>query len=127
MFGLFTNAPKLTGRWSGRYEYDDWNRPANFSVDLIELKGRIAGHMIEDNEFVDFGPDTLKAVIFGYRRGRHIQFTKEYETQRDEHNHQLFYTGRLSKDGQHIVGYWVSSIDGDWTGTFTMQMSKPSN
>jgi hypothetical protein len=123
MFGLFKSAPKLSGQWSGRYEYDDWNRPAHFTVKITELKGRIAGHMIENNEFVDFGPDTLTAVIFGYRRGHHIQFTKEYEAHRDEHNHQLFYRGRLSKDGQQIIGYWVSSKDGDWTGSYTMEMT----
>lgn len=117
----------LDGAWSGTYFYPagsvDANgtplRPVKYWLVLIETSGTLRGYMIEPNTFGERDAPWLHALLkgtFDPEQGA-LMFTKYYDGT-GEVGHEVEYTGRLSADGNAVVGSW--DIDG-FGGTFRLE------
>jgi hypothetical protein len=108
--------PNLSGLWLGSFAYPGGQGPATpFMAKIVDAGGSLAGETVEPN-MMSFTGDTLEASIAGSRAGAAVDFTKTYDGASDC-AHAVDYVGRLSADGNSIVGVW--SLE-DMDGTFEM-------
>lgn len=110
----------LTGAWDGVYHYKDVpdaGPSTPFLATIKETNGAFTGTVIEPHEFKE---GTVSAIIHGRRRGRDVSYAKDYETDDEDYQATVQYTGTLSDDGQIMTGAW--SIE-HWSGTFEMSRS----
>ena len=105
----------LSGLWLGSFAYPQGQGPTTpFIAKLVDRDGSLTGETVEPN--ISFTSEALEAFLVGSRQGVSVDFTKTYDGASDA-AHAVDYVGRLSADGNSIVGVW--SMDG-LDGTFEM-------
>jgi hypothetical protein len=108
----------LTGRWTGRYDYDRDAAAVPFDVVLDDHAGVLSGDMTEPNTFRrDMGAH-LAATLIGDRLGFDVSFRKTYGgfDQGDD----PIYEGALNGDLTRIDGVWRFPDEPEWLGRFMM-------
>ena len=106
----------LSGLWLGSFAYPAGQGPTTpFMAKLVDRDGSLSGETVEPNT-IAFTSETLEAFLVGTRQGASVDFTKTYDGASDA-AHAIDYVGRLSADGNSIVGVW--SMEG-LDGTFEM-------
>lgn len=107
----------LTGVWHGLFSYPAMLEPGGFVATLLQTGAAFSGATHEPDLYGDSPEGTLFAAIDGVRRGSEISFTKSYDPA-SGWNHEVYYAGVLSADGDEIEGTWT--IPGVWSGRFLM-------
>jgi hypothetical protein len=110
-------ARDLTGTWSGIFNYPRSLPPGQFTAELRDHGGQLAGETTELGQTRRDQGSTLHALIEGRRTGGSVDFVKRYDAERRA-NTPVYYTGSISADGDEITGTW--DIPGHWNGTFIM-------
>lgn len=106
----------LSGLWLGSFSYPQGQGATTpFMAKIEDRDGSLTGETVEPN-IMSFTGDTLEAFLAGSRSGAAVDFTKTYDGAGDA-AHSVDYVGRLSADGNSIVGVW--SMEG-LDGTFEM-------
>ena len=102
----------VSGLWLGRFSYPaGQGLTTPFLARLEDDAGSLSGTIIEPNT-VGRSSDELEAVIRGSRQGEAVDFTKLYDGASDA-AHAVDYVGRVSADGNSIVGVWsLAELDG---------------
>jgi hypothetical protein len=115
---------RLTGLWRGEYQYPGGGgqAPVRFELVLLQDGSTVGGVIKEPNTFGSRPGPFLAAVIkgsFDAQAGKLI-FRKTYDGTLGP-NHDVEYTGQLSKDGTKFQGNWDLGGGG---GTFTLERVK---
>lgn len=119
---------KLTGLWSGKFNYGDGGgpRPVKFKMIMVQEGGTIGGFVREPNSFGERREQpALHASFkgsFDEKTGK-VTFTKTYDGTAGV-SHDVEYTGDLSQDGGKIEGTW--SIGGA-NGGFVLEKVAKTN
>ncbi|HEX8670077.1 MAG TPA: hypothetical protein VF727_17075 [Allosphingosinicella sp.] len=109
-------AVNISGLWMGSYAYPGGRLPTTpFLARIEDRDGALAGTIIEPNT-MGASSDSLESVLSGSRERSSVDFTKAYDGASDA-AHAVDYVGRVSADGNSIVGVWsLAAAD----GTFEM-------
>jgi hypothetical protein len=115
---------RLTGMWRGEYQYPQGGgqAPVRFELVLLQDGSTVGGVIKEPNTFGSRPGPFLAAVFkgsFDAQAGK-LTFKKTYDGTLGP-NHDVEYTGELSKDGLKLEGKWDI---GGFTGTFTLERVK---
>jgi hypothetical protein len=117
-------ADQLTGVWRGAYQYPQGGgqAPVNFELVLIQDGSDVGGFIKEPNTFGSRKEPFLAAAAKGRfdRAAGKLTFTKTYDGTAGP-NHDVEYTGTLSKDGMKLEGTWDI---GGFSGTFALEKVK---
>ena len=100
----------------GSYSYPRGAGPTTPFLARIEDRGGALGGSIIEPNLQGRLSDSVEAFIRGSRHGAAVDFTKVYDGASDL-AHAVDYVGRLSGDGNSIIGVWSL---GDLDGTFEM-------
>lgn len=106
----------LTGSWVGIFNYPGNCQPAtNFTVQLRDTMGTLAGDTSEPDILGEAGGQTLHGFLTGSHSGGRVEFLKCYENYDTD---PITYSGALADSGNEITGDWT--IPDIWSGTFIM-------
>ncbi len=116
---------RLTGLWRGEYHYPGGGAqaPVRFELVLLQDGSTVGGVLKEPNTFGTRPGPFLAAVVkgkFDDQAGK-LKFMKTYDGTLGP-NHDVEYTGQLSKDGNKVEGGW--DLGGGGGGTFTLERVK---
>ncbi|MEX0941608.1 MAG: caspase family protein [Pseudomonadales bacterium] len=95
----------LTGRWTGRYYYEDGRDSVPFMVDLYETRGQLEGRISEPNTFGTANSRSLYANLNGSVKDNSIRFEKTYDGTGGQ-SHAVFYEGKLDDKKMSVAGRW---------------------
>ena len=117
------DAPGLSGRWLGRYDYDGMAmEPVSFEAELTESSGSLGGRIFEPNTFRDDRGATLEARIEGHCSGDEVRFVKVYLG--FDQGGDPVYAGTVDAARKRIEGRWSFAGLPGVSGRFVM-MRKP--
>lgn len=106
----------ISGEWHGTYRYPGGAGPVTPFIAIIEERaGHLSGSIVEPHEYRP--PEMAHATLVGRRSGTSIDFTKTYHRSGPQYANPVDYVGRLSSDGNRIVGMWSLLR---WDGSFEM-------
>jgi hypothetical protein len=113
----------LTGTWEGKYEYpaDSGVDPVTFTLILVQEGDKVTGMLREPNSFGERPDPWLHATVDGTYSGesRELKFSKTYDGTAGA-SHDVQYKGLVASDANAVEsGSW--SIEGTWSGTFTLK------
>lgn len=94
----------ISGRWAGRYDYDNGDQPVPFEAVLEEFAGTLSGEITEPNTFRQDMGAHLAAMIVGTRTGFEVSFCKTYDG--FEQGGDPVYKGMLNTALTRIDGTW---------------------
>ena len=95
----------LTGRWQGRYYYQDGRESVAFVVDMYDNGGKLEGRISEPNTFGGADARSLYANLAGGVQGRALSFSKTYDGTGGQ-SHSVQYRGELDQDDMSAKGTW---------------------
>lgn len=111
----------LSGRWLGRYDYQNAAEPVPFEAELTEELGMIDGLSSETNTFRPELGAVLDALLSGARTQQDVQFSKRYLGFAQP---ALTYQGTVNGTLTRIEGTWSFPPAIGGSGRFVM-MRKP--
>ncbi len=108
----------LSGRWTGRYDYQGALSPVAFEAVLDDQDGHLVGTITEPNSFASGQGPHLQASLKGNRLGSSVSFTKYYHgfDQGDD----PIYDGDANAALTRISGQWRFATLPGWCGRFVM-------
>jgi hypothetical protein len=95
----------LTGRWTGRYYYEDGRESVPFMVDMYETRGQLEGRISEPNTFGSASSRSLYANLNGATEDGIVRFQKTYDGTGGQ-SHAVNYEGKLDDKKMSVAGRW---------------------
>jgi hypothetical protein len=102
---LKVNLNDLTGRWAGRYYYEDGRDSVPFEINMYANDHNLKGTISETNTFGDQNSVALFADLRGTISNNNLQFSKTYDGTGGQ-THSIDYIGRLDDDKMSAKGRW---------------------
>lgn len=95
----------LTGRWAGRYYYEDGRDSVPFEINMYANSHNLKGTISETSTFGDENAVALFADLKGTIRNNNLQFSKTYDGTGGQ-THSIDYRGELDSDKMSAKGRW---------------------
>ena len=107
----------LTGRWIGRYDYDDGEASVPFEADMTQTGMTLRAMTAEPNTFRPGGAPELHGFLTGWVVGREVRLTKTYTFDQGADPE---YVGHVDAEACRITGRWSFEDHPEVSGRFTM-------